>query len=427
MYIGTYFTSVFIQGCTVLQGMVLARMLGPEGRGQFAAILLWPSMFAALGLMGVNMALTRRAGAGEDPGLLSRSAIIISSITGITTVLVCYFCVPYLIPEQDRNLIPYISVFLLFIPLNQMALNLLAIDQGVGNFRLLNLSRAILYPVFFSGIIYVWFFAEDRLMGGILALLVGNGAVLIIRLRAKWHTLGKTSQFLPLKNLFREGALYQLTAVFTLASQYVDQILLLWILNPRQLGIYVVARSSSSIISSLSSSLGLISLTEATQLGKENGFLPLARMLRRGSLALFFLAIFFAPLFHVLIPVIYGSDFVSAIPFAVILLAGLVAAGLSDIIEQTLRGHGLPLAGFLARTAGGITLAIVGGVTATSLGVMGVVIGFVVANWVVLGIFLRVIYLNFDNANIKQIVPKFEDAIFIFYHLKQLIFRQKNI
>ncbi len=51
--------------------MVLARMLGPEGRGQFAAILLWPSIFAALGLMGVNMALARRAGAGEDPGLLS--------------------------------------------------------------------------------------------------------------------------------------------------------------------------------------------------------------------------------------------------------------------------------------------------------------------------------------------------------------------
>ncbi len=339
--------------------------------------------------------------------------------------MVCYFFVPYLIPEEDRNLIPYISVFLLFIPLNQLALNLLAIDQGVGNFRLLNFWT-IIYPVFFSGIIYVWFFAEDRLMGGILALLVGNGAVLICRLGAKWHTLGKTSQFVPLRNLFREGVLYQLTTVFTLYHQYVDQILLLWILNPRQLGVYVVARSSSSIISSLSSSLGLISLSEATQLDKENGFFTLPECSGMAGFTLFLLAIFFAPLFHVLIPIIYGSDFASAIPFAVILLVGIVAAGLSNIIEQALRGHGLPLAGIIARSAGGITLAIVGGVTATSLGVMGVVIGFVVANWVVLAIFLRVICLNFDNVSIKQIVPRFEDVIFIYYHLKHVLFKQNE-
>ena len=46
--------SVAIQGLNVLTGIVLARTLGPAGRGELAAVMLWPSILAAVGSLGVR-------------------------------------------------------------------------------------------------------------------------------------------------------------------------------------------------------------------------------------------------------------------------------------------------------------------------------------------------------------------------------------
>src|SRR5438876_11507128 len=61
-FASTLITNVVIQGCTVIQGILVARLLGPVGRGQFAAAILWPNLFAALGGLGVGVALASRAG-----------------------------------------------------------------------------------------------------------------------------------------------------------------------------------------------------------------------------------------------------------------------------------------------------------------------------------------------------------------------------
>lgn len=58
-YAGTFATCVLIQGLTVVQGIIIARLLGPVGRGEYAAVILWPSVFAAIGIFGTNVALAR--------------------------------------------------------------------------------------------------------------------------------------------------------------------------------------------------------------------------------------------------------------------------------------------------------------------------------------------------------------------------------
>ena len=191
---------------------------------------------------------------------------------------------PSLDSGQNEYLLRYIVIFFIFIPLFQIRTNLAAVDQGRGNFKLLNVSRAILYPIFFVGLVYSWYFSEDRLLGAVIALLIGNGAVILFRLFAAFRLDVFGSVTLSPLKLFREGLPYQATVFLQLSSQYVDQILLLWLLNPVDLAMYVVARSSASVISSLPSSLGLISLSQATQLDRDTGFLPLAQMLRRGGM-----------------------------------------------------------------------------------------------------------------------------------------------
>jgi hypothetical protein len=55
--VGTFGASVIIQAFTVVQGIIIARLLGPIGRGEYATVILWPNVFAAIGIFGTNVAL----------------------------------------------------------------------------------------------------------------------------------------------------------------------------------------------------------------------------------------------------------------------------------------------------------------------------------------------------------------------------------
>lgn len=413
VYIGTYATSLFIQVCTILQGALLARLLGPLGRGELAAIQLWPSIFASLGLMGVNMALTRRAGKTNDTGPLVKSAVFLSCITGFVSAACGLLFLPFLIPQEMQEILPEAILFLLFIPLNHMALNLLGIDQGSGNFKLFNLTRALLYPVFYIGLTATWFFAENRLLGVIFSLLAGNLAVTISRFFSKWPIFKHQKKHLPFHFLLREGLPYQLTTLFALLSQYIDQILLLWLLSPQEMGLYVVARSSGTVIASLPASLGIVSLAEAARLNKNNGFIPLAKMIRRGGILSTFIALAFLPMLPFLIPFVYGVNFKPSIPIALILLPGIVCSGLSNIIEKALLGHGKPLFGISAKTAGIVTIILAGGIGTHYWGITGLAIGFTFSQFAVLLVFLRLCVKYFKNGNLKSFFPQLNDFIFL--------------
>src|ERR1035437_1591561 len=63
--IGTFFTSLSIQACGVVTGILTARILGPTARGELATVMLWPIILSNLGLMGSNWALAR--GVASDP------------------------------------------------------------------------------------------------------------------------------------------------------------------------------------------------------------------------------------------------------------------------------------------------------------------------------------------------------------------------
>ena len=55
----TYFTGISIQIITVISGVLVARLLGPEGRGLLAGALLWPTIIASVCYLGTNYSIAR--------------------------------------------------------------------------------------------------------------------------------------------------------------------------------------------------------------------------------------------------------------------------------------------------------------------------------------------------------------------------------
>src|SRR5690349_8489573 len=54
----TVLTQVAVIGINVITGVITARLLGPDGRGEFAAITLWPQVLSGLASMGLPIAAT---------------------------------------------------------------------------------------------------------------------------------------------------------------------------------------------------------------------------------------------------------------------------------------------------------------------------------------------------------------------------------
>ena len=58
----TVIGQALILGMGVVTGILAARMLGPAGRGELAAIVIWPTSIAALISLGVNQAIAYNVG-----------------------------------------------------------------------------------------------------------------------------------------------------------------------------------------------------------------------------------------------------------------------------------------------------------------------------------------------------------------------------
>lgn len=414
VYAGTFFTNIFIQICTVLQGILLARFLGPIGRGEFAAVILWPSMFAGIGILGTNMAIARYAGKGDEVGKLVRTAILVGFITGILTALLCGILMPKLIPNNKHELLPAAYFFLLFIPLNHIGLNLMGVDHGRGDFIGLNISRAIMYPIFFIGLIICWVFAEEKIFWVVGALLVANAGVVLFRLLMKSNNIFSLStSIIEVKSLFKTSLPFMLVSVISVFYAQIDKALLIWLSSPKEIGWYVAAFAAAGSVNMLSSALGIVQFSAASRATHGKGFEHLASLLRRCAILSIIAGGFLFSLLPQLIPLVYGASFNGAIPIAQILLPGMILAGLGEIVNQALCGQGKPLLGIFSRVFGLLVMSLSGLWFYKIIGSQGIAFAFFLSElFVFLGLLIAA-NMHYEDATWRALKPVLADLNFL--------------
>lgn len=412
-YLGTFATSLFVQACTVLQGVLIARLLGPFGRGEFATVILWPNVFAGVGILGINMAIARFAGQGYSPEGLVNTAVRAALVTGGMTALVCGLALPYLLPAGKHNLLPAAYLFLLFAPLNHLALNLQGVDHGIGNFLWLNVTRAILYPVYFSCLLLGWFFASDKVLWAVAALLVANGTVVLLRLIPNLHIFLKPSYSVNIKFLFKESLPFVGASVIFICYTQIDKVLIVWLLGSLEIGWYVAAFAAASSINVLNSALGIVQFSAAVQSQPKYGFNELACVLRRGCILSLLSCVILGTLLPWLLPLVYGADFQAATAIAYCLLPGAVLSGLGGIVDQTLRGQGQPIAGVISKILGLVVMGILGFFLGRKYGGEGIAWGYFAGEFLSFGGLLIVSIRYYNDANWSALWPTLADVMFL--------------
>src|SRR5215471_11918978 len=204
-FASTLLTNVIIQGFTVVQGILVARLLGPIGRGQFAAAILWPNLFAAMGGMGVGVALARRAGRAKYLAGIIRTSLSLTLVTGFVTTFFCAIAIPWLLPAHGAIVRNAAYVFVPFIIFNHISLGLIAIDQGAGWFRQMNWTRLIVNPVYLILVVGLWLAGVRSVNWFVASLLIATGAVAIVRVGLALYCAPIPGPMESLRSIFREA------------------------------------------------------------------------------------------------------------------------------------------------------------------------------------------------------------------------------
>lgn len=422
-FVGTFGTSVLIQGCTVLQGIIIARLLGPVGRGEYAAVILWPMMFAGLGIFGCNIAIARVSAKVDDHGAIIRTAIVLAFITSAFSSLVCFMALPWLMPQAESHLVSLARLFILFIPLNHLSLNIIAVDQGSGNFKNFNFTRAILNPSYVIILVCLWLLGIREVRWFAIALLVATITAVVVQLFLavrRQSFIGKL--YSPVK-LVKQSIHFGLAGAAQPLYLQADKAILLWLLGAENLGLYVVALSASAVIGSITNSAAMVSFTAAAQVKRGEGFDKIAKTFRLSALLWLVFGGILAIAMPLLLPLVYGSEFASAVNPARLLIIGSAFAGHANLLDQNMRGQGRAFIGLEGRIMGLIVILTVGLVSTRWLGMTGMCLAFIFGQltcmsfflWRVLGHYGRGVY------GIKSFCVKRNDLEQLFAHLRSAL------
>jgi O-antigen/teichoic acid export membrane protein len=343
-------TGLAIQAVLVVTGPLLARMLGPDGRGYLAALILWPLVITQLGNLGIPSALTysiaRDSSASRALARLGLSFALPQALLLVAFQALWLLLILHGDPHQVR-VAGWLTLALVPAMLAQQYG--LALLQGHLRLRLFNGLRLLPWSLYALGVALLFAVGEDSIVPIVAVLLtaflISGSTCLISGLRFSrgegTPTVGR--RFLVSFGL--RGLLSSLSAVDVLRP---DQVVLALFLSPAALGLYVVGLAFTNLPYFVAKSVGLITfpwVASQPEKGEARRTMWSLLWLTTG-IALVLVAGLCASA-HWLVPFFFGGEFSDAVTVTYIVLPGTVFLSARRVLSEGLKGRGYPLTGTL--------------------------------------------------------------------------------
>jgi len=363
----SFATSGAIQALNLITGVLLARHLGPSGRGELAAILIWPGLLVTVGSLGVYDSITYHTARRTAPvrAIVGTTAAL-WVVQSAVVVAVGAALVPLVLGHYGRNATYLALLYLAHVPFFLVISYVMSLLQGLqqfGAFQALRVSYIILSV---SGIVLFAALAELSVGTAVVVYLgayavVGAASlVLLRRVCAERPTFDRGLA----RTVLGFGVRSHTSNVPSLLNERLDQLVISVFLAPVQLGLYVVAVTLTSLTSLVGQSISMIALPV---LAAEQPGAARAAVVRRyvrvtilGATALTVPLIVLTPR---LIDVFFGDDFAPAVTVTRVLLVAAAVLTSTRLVQSILKAAGRPL-------DAGVSELVALAVTLTSLAVL---------------------------------------------------------
>ena len=350
------------QTALMVSGPLLARMLGLDGRGYLAALVLWPTLIAQLGSLGVPLAVTyfTAQGRGSARGLARTAlwfavpqALLLTALHAVVLLLV--------LRGEPASVRVAGAVTLAAVPASLAQLYGLAMLQGQQRFAAFNVLR-LLPVILYAGGVAALFISDVTNILSVAVVLVGVNAsvgatTLVMGLRAS-GSAGTAPGSANLREMLRFGLRGLFGSVSPIESFRLDQMVLAIFLAPAALGLYVVGLAFINLPRFVAQSVGMVAYPSVAARTDETAARRTMWAFLWATLAMS-MAIVLSLVLTVgwLVPFFFGAEFRDAVQVTQILLPGVVFVAARRVLSDGLRGRGHPTAGTLAEVAAWLWLA----------------------------------------------------------------------
>jgi O-antigen/teichoic acid export membrane protein len=337
----------------LLTGMLAARLLGAEGRGELAAAQAWPLFLANLGSFGVTDAI---AYFGARSPVRARAVLATGLMLTVPFVLVALAAGAWLLPrvlsDQTMDVRQVATVSLLLVPLLILSTAPSHALRGVGRYRAWNVLRLVAPLAWLMTLVAVR--GTDHATVPTLAVaFIGATALaaLVTHLHAWWTLAGPAA---PEGALVRPMLAYSAPTMAATIPRWLnlrlDQLIVIALLDARALGLYGVAVAWSAAAHPLAE---VVAHNAVPALAGTKDTWQRARLVyRTGAVAAIGTSVLLLAATPILLPLIFGAEFRPAIPVALVMVFAGAVEAINSVGAECLRGVGRPRAVPVAECVG---------------------------------------------------------------------------
>lgn len=370
--------TALIQILNIISGVLLARLLLPAGRGELAAIILWPSMVAAIGILGLHEAIAFHAAKrSHKPGEIFAASLTLGLLLSIVLVPVGYVVVKVVFADYRAEVRDAAFLYLAIIPLILFGTYFTALFQGSLKLLEWNILRTVVHaaytlliPLFYwLGFVSVFAFALASLLAYAITAATGLG----LHYRRGWLRLRPSLE--AAKDLLRYGSKVHLGYIVSFVSGRLDQLLISVVLAAADLGLFVVATAVATASTAISNTLGVLAFPKiANQATPEGKLLVFGRYTRATVFAILPSAAILFWLAPWVLEFFFGRAFLPATAVARLLIVAAIPLGCKFVFVAGLKAYDRALVISQAELVG-LALSVI------SLAVLLPLYGIVGAGW----------------------------------------------
>jgi stage V sporulation protein B len=341
----TAFTSLLSLGAATVTGIVIARGLGPAGRGHFASIMAWFGIALVLSDVGQSTSLTYHVARWPDrAGDFIASSRALMLLTGTVVAVAGVAVSPQLAGGEEAVAWAYRIAFVGSLVNCGFAAYVFATQAtSLTTWNVLRASQPIVYLAL---VLVLWATRQISLLGTVIALVLSMilqgvlSATMCHRLGISAGRVGRAE----VSELTRYGVAQSASAVPSAFGLQIDKIILARVVGAAPLGQYAVASSVVALGAPLGSAIGGAVFP---RLSRSDVSIDSRRALERKSILTTAVLLTGATLGiavagHWLIPLLYGPGFEEAAGLLWWLVPMVIARSVSGVIGDLLRARGRP-------------------------------------------------------------------------------------
>jgi O-antigen/teichoic acid export membrane protein len=339
---------------TLGTGVLLARALGPSGRGEVAAIMTAPQLAGWVFLLGSTQTISYfRAREPQHAAALLGTWLALTLPLAAAAIVLGEALLPAIMAAQTDAALHLAQLFMLTAGLVLLTESVLGFLLGAEHFALFNALK-VLAPALVAGC-YVTAWAGGALTVGfaVWSFAAVNGVVVAgaIAFLVARHGIARPRAGLARRTLWYGLKAHSTNVSFVLNAR-LDLLILPAFVPAATVGLYSVSTNISWIVFALAGSVAAIVLPVAARQGLGHGPATIVRSARATLLVALALAVVLALIAEPLVRIVFGAGFAGSVGALRILLPGSVLYAAALVLVAGLYACNRPFTAACAQCSG---------------------------------------------------------------------------